>query len=304
MKTYFLYFKLMTVLITAATHAQDMFPVRQLTSGIERVGFPSWSPDSKSVLYQKSMFNDTLEQNGLWIISADAREMKMIFKGIAEHPKWSPDGKQIVFDADTGKNIKIISVAGGEARRFLPDSVMIGNGGLPCWSPDGSSIAFVEIKHLSLCTWNFRTGELASLFSESGKVPLPGGWWNDGKSILVALMDLKTRESIIMRVYTDGRDPEQIPCDHGGFYRYLALSPDGSLLVFAAAVEGYLGLFIMSSEGGKYLPLTISAGHNEAPVWSPDGRKIAFNSGRSGTGNVWIMDIDAEKVKKELLNIR
>ncbi len=304
MKTNILLLKLLLVLITTATNAQDMFPVRQLTSGSDRTGFPSWSPDSRSVLYQIAMLKDTMEHNGLWTISVNTKENKMIFKGIAEHPKWSPDGKQIVFDADTGKSIKIISASGGEARRFLPDTVLIGNGGLPCWSADGSSIAFVEIKHLSLCTWNFRTGVLKSLFSEPGKVPLPGGWWNDGNSIITALMDLKTRKSTILRIFTDGRDPEQIPCEHDGFYRYLALSPDCSLIIFAAMEAKYLGFFIMSSAGGKYLPLTISEGHNEGPVWSPDGRKIAFCSGRSGTGNVWIMDINAERIKKELQNIR
>lgn len=304
MKTHILLFDLILVLTTSITSAQDMFPVRQLTSGFERTGFPSWSPDSKSVLYQISNMKDTAGHNGLWTISVDTKEKKMIFKGIAEHPRWSPDGKQIVFDADSGKNIKIISASGGEARRFLPDTIQIGNGGLPCWSPDGSSIAFVEIKHISLCTWNFSTGELKSLYSEPGKVPLPGGWWNDGKSIITALMDLKTRKSIIMRIYTDGRDPEQIPCEHNGFYRYLALSPDCSLLIFGAMEAKYLGFFIMSSNGGKYLPLTISDGHNEGPVWSPDGGKIAYCSGRSGTGNVWIMDIDSERVKKELQNFR
>lgn len=304
MKTHILIFNLMMVMMITTASAQDMFPVRQLTSGNERIGFPCWSPDSRSVLYQVTMMNDTMEHNGLWIISVDTKEKKMIFKGIAEHPRWSPDGKQIVFDADYGQSIKIIASGGGEARNFLPDTVMIENGGLPCWSPDGSTVAFVERKNLSLCTWNFMTGALKCLFSESGKVPLPGGWWNDGKSIVIALMDLKTRESVIKRIYTDGRDPEQIPCEHDRFYRYLALSPDCSLLIFAAMEANYLSLYIMSSAGGKYLPLTISQGHNEGPVWSPDGMKIAFSSGRSGTGNVWIMDINPERIKKELLNLR
>lgn len=300
MKTQILLFRLLLVLITTTSSAQDMFQVIQLTSGSERAGFPSWSPDSKSLVYQITLMDDKMEHNGLWTISADTKEKKMIFKGVAEHPKWSPDGKQIVFDADTGQNIKIITIADGEASSFLPDTVLIRNGGLPCWSPDGSSIAFVEAKHLSLCTWNFGTGVLKSLFSESSKVPLPGGWWNDGKSIITALMDLKTRESTILRIYTDGRDPEQIPCEHDGFYRYLALSPDCSLLIFGAMEANYLGLYVMSSSGGKYLPLTISEGNNDGPAWSPDGSQIAFSSGRSGTGNVWLMDIDADRIKEEL----
>jgi Tol biopolymer transport system component len=79
MKTRILIFNLMMVLIITTASAQDMFPVRQLTSGSERIGFPSWSPDSRSVLYQVTMLNDTMEHNGLWTISVDTREKKMIF---------------------------------------------------------------------------------------------------------------------------------------------------------------------------------------------------------------------------------
>ena len=285
-------------LFTITTPGQDMFPARQLTSDPARRGFPSWSPDSKSVVYQYTDMYDTLAKNGLWIMSTGDGLEKQIFSGVAEHPKWSPDGKHIVFDADTGKSIRMIPAMGGDVIKFLPDSVQIQNGGLPCWSPDGSCIAFVEGKNLSLCIWNFKTGELTNIFSEPGKVPLPGGWWIDGKSVLVGLMDLKTRESNILRIYTDGSGTKQITCDHENFYRHLALSPDGSLLIFAALEDKYLGLYIMPSEGGKSLPLAVSKdSHNEAAIWSPDGKRIAFT--RSGFG-ILLMDVDIKNIKKKL----
>lgn len=292
---------LLSTIVTLAIQisAQDMFPIRRLSPDPGRMGFPSWSPDSKSIVYQYSSMYDTLGKNGLWKISAAGGEAKKIFSGIAEHPKWSPDGKYIVFDADSGKSIRMIPAAGGDIIKFLPDSVQIQNGGLPCWSPDGSSIAFVERKNLSLCIWNFRTGKLTSIFNQPGKVPLPGGWWIDGKSILVGLMDLKTRKSIIVRIFTDGKRTEQIIFDHENFYRHLALSPDGTLLIFAALEGKYLGLYIMLSEGGKSLPLAVAKeNHTEAAVWSPDGKKIVFT--RSGKFGILLMDIDIKKIKKDL----
>jgi Tol biopolymer transport system component len=35
-------------------------------------------------------------------------------------------------------------------------------------------------------------------------------------------------------------------------------------------------------------------------TWSPDGKRIAFNSTRSGNHDIWIMEVDIEKIKKEL----
>jgi Tol biopolymer transport system component len=174
---------------------QDMFPARQLTTEQAQEGFASFSPDGKYLVYQYTDLTDTSGKNGLWIIRPDGTDTRQIFSGIAEHSRWSPDGEYIVFDADTGNSIKMIPSTGGDAILFLPDSVRIQNGGLPCWSPDGSQIAFLERKGISVCTWNMATGELKSLFSQEGKLPLPGGWWNDGTGILVALMDRQTRKS-------------------------------------------------------------------------------------------------------------
>jgi len=280
--------------------AQEKFECRKLTSDTERKGFPSWSPDGKSIIYQVTNHNDSLGNNGLWIISKDGSGAKQIFNGIAEHPKWSPDNKFIVFDADSGNSIKLISTETGEVKSFLPDSIQIRNGGLPCWSPDGSLIAFVERTGPSLCVYNMNTGNLKIIFSKNGMVPLPSCFTPNGENILIALMDLQSRKSTIMKINVVNKNAEQINLDNENFYRHLAISPDGSLIIFAAIKEKYLGFYITLAEGGKSIPLTVTPGfHNESPSWSPDGKSVIFASSRSG-GGIWIMDVDIEQLKKEL----
>jgi Tol biopolymer transport system component len=286
-------------------NAQDLFSVRRLTSGEGQEGFPTWSPDGKSIVYQHTERYDTEGKNGLWHVSADGTDAKQIFSGLAEHPKWSPNGSNIVFDADTGKSIKVIPASGGNPILSVPELIKIQNGGLPCWSPDASSVAFIGGEDLSLCIWDINTGDVARVFKQEGMVPLPGGWWPDGNSVLIALMDRQTRKSTISIFSLDSSENIQIKGHHENFYRHLALSPDGSLLIYAALIDQYLGLYIMSSRGGPSLPLSITQGaHNEGAIWSPDGSKIAFNSTRGNNADIWIMNMDIDKIKTELIKLK
>ena len=288
-------------LITITLSGQDMFPARQLTFDPAQQGFATWSPDSRYIVYQYTDMNDTLDKNGLWKISAEGPGTMQIFKGIAEHAKWSPDGKYIVFDADTGNSIRMIPAAGGDVIKFLPDSVLIQNGGLPCWSPDGSQIAFLERKGLSLCIYNLKTDKLKSIFRSEGKLPLPGGWWNDGKSIIIANLDRQTRKCTMLKISAKNGEITPITGHNENFYRHMALSPEGSLLIYAAMEDKYLGLYIMPSEGGKSLPLAVTKdGHTEGAAWSPDGKKIAFTRTQGRNFDIWVMEVDIEKIKSNL----
>ena len=286
---------------TFCVWGQDMFPARKLTTDQGREGFASWSPRGDSLFYQYSDRRDTLGMNGLWKIARDGSGAIQVYAGIAEHAKWSPDGRHIVFDADTGKAIKLMPAMGGIPKKFFPDSIHIRNGGLPCWSPDASKIAFIEGGTVSLCIYDFHEGQVTPIFREEGLLPLPGGWTPDGQGVLVALMDRQTRRSTIWKISADGKTQEQIPGHHENFYRHLSLSPDGSLLVYAVFEDPYLGLYVMPAEGGPSRPLAVILnGHTEGPAWSPDGRHLVFNRTHEGNADIWIMDVDIEKIWKEL----
>jgi len=278
-----------------------MFPVIQLTSDSTREGFPSWSPDGSTIIY--SFFNiiDGTPVMGSKKISSHGGTPVVFTDFATEHPQWSPDGHIIVFDGDTGASVFMINAEGGKPKTFLPESIKISKGALSCWSPNGLQIALKSGITSSLYVYDVKTGGVTNIYHEEGIVPLPGCWSRDNKWIFIARMDAKTRISTIWKISSDGKEKEQINGHHKDFYRYLALSPDGTLLVYAVMEKKRLGLWIMPAEGGKSLPVAISLqDHNECPSWSPDGKRLAFSSGRTGRGDIYIMEMDIEKVKAEL----
>lgn len=76
--------------------------------------------------------------------------------------------------------------------------------------------------------------------------------------------------------------------------RYPAISPDGNSIVFS-----YKGdLWKVAAEGGLAMPLTLHEGHDFQPVFSNDGKQIAFASHRYGNFDVYIMPSSGGKAER------
>ncbi len=68
--------------------------------------------------------------------------------------------------------------------------------------------------------------------------------------------------------------------------RNVAISPDGTTIAFT-----YKGnIFTVPAKGGDARQLTSGGSYNSLPVWSPDGKKIAFNSDREGSLDIFVVD--------------
>lgn len=77
-----------------------------------------------------------------------------------------------------------------------------------------------------------------------------------------------------------------------------AISPDGKLIVFTRTWVDKMkdqsrgNLWIVDSEGARVRELTHGNWTDSAPVWSPDGKRIAFLSDRDGTNQIHVMWAD------------
>lgn len=82
--------------------------------------------------------------------------------------------------------------------------------------------------------------------------------------------------------------------EHPLWMRYPAISPDGKTILFS-----YQGdIYSVPSTGGTAVPLTISESYEFSPVWSHDGKAIAFASDRYGNFDVFVMPAGGGEAKR------
>ena len=102
---------------------------------------------------------------------------------------------------------------------------------------------------------------------------------------------MKTRLTLLLCLFVTATAAAQTSPE---WMRYPAISPDGKTIAFT-----YMGdIYRVPSAGGAAVPLTLSDAHDFMPVWSHDGRQIAFASDRFGNFDIFIMPAEGGEARR------
>ncbi len=102
---------------------------------------------------------------------------------------------------------------------------------------------------------------------------------------------MKTRLTLLLCLFVNATAAAQTSPE---WLRYPAISPDGKTIAFT-----YKGdIYRVPAAGGTAVPLTLSDAHDFMPVWSHDGRQIAFASDRFGNFDIFIMPAEGGEARR------
>jgi Tol biopolymer transport system component/DNA-binding winged helix-turn-helix (wHTH) protein len=254
---------------------------------------PSWSPDGNSIAFSRRVG----EGAEIFIVPAGGGpERRLDISGARPGMgslAWSRDGRGIVFSGDGG--LFLAPLVNPAARRLTVTMPARRDWG-PAFSPDGKQLLFIRSSDTGfpeeLMSVPASGGEPTLIAAAPARLRGPAQWSADGRSVIFA--SERGGKSALWRVSVETREPP-VQFNDGGSDP--AVSLRGGRLAYQRETRG-LTIWELDLPSGNrsdarvLVPLTSQTDQGPGPQFSPNGKKIAYMSDRSGTMEIWASDRD------------
>ena len=271
---------------------EDMFT-------IQRVSDPQLSPDGKTVAYVVGVVDKAANKTNtdIWLVPAAGGPAKQLTNSpkADRHPRWSPDGKTILFESARNGSLQIFSidVATGDTKQLTTISSEA-SGAL--WSPDGKKIAFVSSVFPEFSDKPYAVADSLNKQKQEGR--------DNSKMKARVLTKLLYRHwdswvddkrQHIFVANADGSDPRNVtpgdrdavpPSSTFSTGDDFSFSPDGKEIAYTATPvpvreESWStnhDILTVNLATGERTQITTNLAADVFPQYSPDGKYIAYRA--------------------------
>ncbi|MFB3830016.1 MAG: prolyl oligopeptidase family serine peptidase [Bryobacteraceae bacterium] len=259
---------------------------------LARISEPQISPDGRTVAFTVTTIdvanNKRLSQ--IWVVPVAGGTPRQITRDGEDNnrPRWSPDSRSIAYISNRGGSAQVwlMDAEGGNARQVTNISTEAGG---VLFSPDGKNLVFTsevfpECGADDACNRKKLDEEKAGKVRARTYTALLYRHWNRWEG---------ARRSHLLVVPVAGGTAKDLtpgtreapPFSLGGPDDY-AISPDGQELCYAIngdampATSTNSDLFVVALAGGQPRRITSNPGADNSPLYSPDGKWLAWRSQR------------------------
>ena len=195
-----------------------------------------------------------------------------------QHPSWSPDGKQILFtrgDVMTNIDVYVMDADGSNVTRLTEHPERDQRG---VFSPDGATIAFVSQRDGDVAIWLMAADGSNPRKLVQGREP---SFSPDGRRIAFTSSAFDDNDEIYL-IDLDGSNRTRLTENRRKLDWFASFSPKGDRLVYNSEAFGGQELMLMRADGQGQTRISIAEKtYEQEPVWSPDGKGIAY-AGKMG----------------------
>jgi Tol biopolymer transport system component len=261
-------------------------------------------PPGTNGLISFTRFDPALHEDVVYTINPDGSGERPLLAG-AESGHWSPDGTRILVVPDCCQE-RILNPDTGlytELPTFYPDLGLFV--GCNIWSPDSTLLGCEgfgdDPSADGVYTVRSSDGGDVRRITSGADDDLPGDYSPNGKRVVFLRSSFDTGASMLEMVKADGSDLHQLTPAGMDLSSAGSWSPQGNEIVFSGrlSLSQRRSIFVVHADGSGLRQIPIpgcdgtTAGCNE-PVWSPDGKKIAFTMflPQTGQSDVYIVNPD------------
>ena len=289
-------------------------PPYRLTNDPARDYSPAWSPDGRLIAFLRDL---SPGKTAIMLIPQRGGSERIVTElngslgplPYGPYLSWTPDSKWLVGATSTigqhGGGLHLYSTETGEERPLTNPPVEEIGDTAPAVSPDGRTLVFSRVSpdFFNVTLWLLHLGAGYQPLGKEERVQTDNmtnagaAWLPDGREFVFG-SGTGTNFGLWRIAVSNGAIPKRINLDASNV-SVPAISRVGNRLAFATQKVD-LNIWRVDLKGAGQKPgvpfrFIASTQTEQYPAYSPDGRRIAFMSDRSGTQEIWICDGDGSK---------